>query len=77
LDKLFHLANKHYTILAYEEAAQLLIILQAHVKHHSISDDELENIINKMCYALSFGRNMTADEEIELLAEPNQILIDD
>lgn len=77
MDKLFYLANRNYTILAYEEAAQLLAILQAHVRRRSISDAKLEKIVGKMCSALTFGRNMSAGEEIELLAQPNQILIDD
>lgn len=77
LDKLFYLANKQHTILAYEEANQLLAVVQAHVKRYSLSDAALEKILNKTCSALTLGRDLSADEEIELLAQPNQILVDE
>jgi hypothetical protein len=77
LNKLFYLANKQHTILAYEEANQLLAVVQAHVKKYSLSDAVLENIVEKTCSALTLGRDLSLDEEIELLTQPNQILVDD
>jgi hypothetical protein len=76
LAKLFYLANKQHTILALEEARELWAILKTRIKRLSISDAIFGEKLNEICYEFSLGRNMYYDEEIELLARPNQILID-
>jgi hypothetical protein len=74
--ELLWLANKDHMVLAWEEAKELLELVKRE-KAPSLPTSALISLIDRINLDNCFGRMLTLDEEEELLANPNQVLIDD